>query len=329
MNINYSSLVTFPDRQNEIANSLTATVKENEEAAKQSLYKSYFNKLRENADEPTKKLITKIENSPADITQKLFSNIQETTVRNISQLFEDLKIKQTEELSSLIADVQADQIEKARQTDETDKTDETDETDKADEVDAADSTGRKDPAEESYLQKYMRESVDQIPADNERIGEVTEQMAKSAEKTKDAFKKEDEAVIDREKAYESAKEFVDSYNSLSDAIKDSQNGTVSGKAGFISEMLENYSERLEKSGVDRDEDGNLSINKQAFDEASDKDLERSFGEKDSFRDFIEGQSEQLAAYAQTDLYQKASSYSDAGNITRISDINGAYFNMLG
>ena len=178
--------------------------------------------------------------------------------------------------------------------------------------------------------KENKENADKVSADNNKLAAVTDKMAKAVEKTEKAFEKKEETTPkDRDEAYAAAEDFVKSYNSLSDALKGEKNGTVSGKASFIDDMLKAYSSRLEKVGITKDDNGELSVNKEKLNAADDKDIDKVFGKKDSFAEFIDGQTKQLYAYSQTDLYQRSSAYSDGGNITQISNISGSYFNMLG
>ena len=130
-------------------------------------------------------------------------------------------------------------------------------------------------------------------------------------------------------AYSAAESFVESYNKLSEGIKSSGNSTVSGKSQFIANMTNAYSYKLQKAGITANADGTLSIDKEKFMSADEKSVNDIFGEKDSFAQFMSKQAEQLSAYAQTDLYRQASSYSAAGNITNIANISGSYFSILG
>ncbi len=217
-----------------------------------------------------------------------------------------------------------DITDKAREN-KVDETDKTDKRDKTDEVDDGDLT-------ENTLAKYVRKLTekDQISADNEKLNDITARTLESVQKTKQAFFRSPETgEIDRGGAYSAAEDFVKSYNAFADEIAGSENNTVAGKSEFINGMTISFRPKLERAGIEQNENGELEVNKEQFEKASDKDLESAFGEKDSFADFIEGQAKQLAAYAQTDLYQRSSAYSDSGNITQVSNINGIYFNMLG
>ncbi len=297
-----------------------ATKKENEAAASQSLFKSYFNGLREKADDNTKKLLESLTNSPAGTTNRLFTNLQHTSIENISRLFEDLRIKPTDEVGTLL-DAMNNGV---------DKTDEKNLTDTLLSKYAKDRSADQIKDRSVKETKENKENADKVSADNNKLAAVTDKMAKAVERTEKAFEKKEETTPkDRDEAYAAAEDFVNSYNSLSDAIKGEKNGTVSGKAGFIDDMLKAYSRSLEKVGITQDKNGDLSVNKDKLATADEKDIDKVFGKKDSFAEFIEGQTKQLSAYAQTDLYQRSSAYSDGGNITQISNISGSYFNMLG
>ncbi|MCR4780261.1 MAG: hypothetical protein K5876_04100 [Ruminiclostridium sp.] len=320
-----------------------ATEKENEAASTQSLVKSYFDSLRERSDGEAKKLLEDLENTPLSQITKMFSDVQTSTVDNTSRLFEDLRIKPTDEVNSVAGAMKppetdaADNAQKTQKTaaalsitdnareNKVDETDKTDERDKTDEVDDGDLT-------ENTLAKYVRKLTekDQVSADNEKLNNITAMTIEAVQKTKQSFFRSAETgEIDRGGAYSAAEDFVKSYNSFANEIAGSENNTVAGKSEFISGMTISFRPRLERAGIGQNEDGELTLDREQFEKASDKELENAFGEKDSFADFIEGQAKQLAAYAQTDLYQRSSAYSDSGNITQVSNINGIYFNMLG
>jgi hypothetical protein len=338
-----------------------ATEKENEAASTQSLVKSYFDSLRERSDGEAKKLLEDLENTQLSQMTKMFTDLQSSTVDNTSRLFEDLRIKPTDEASALAGAMkppasdntdaavkaaamnvtgEADKADASEKTEKTaatlnitdkarenkvDETDKTDERDKTDEVDDGDLT-------ENTLAKYVRKLTekDQVSADNEKLNDITARTLETVQKTKQSFFRSPETgEIDRGGAFNAAEDFVKSYNSFANDIAGSQNNTVAGKSDFINGMTISFRPKLERAGIEQNENGELEVNKEQFEKASDKDLEGAFGKKDSFADFIEGQAKQLAAYAQTDLYQRSSAYSDSGNITQVSNINGIYFNMLG
>lgn len=331
--------VLFPTTSNISAQQRTnfsawaqATVDENEAASTQSLFKSYFDSLRERSDGEAKKLFQDLETTPITQISRLFTDVQTASIDNTSRLFEDLRIKPSDEADSLFETLRAngqakvEQITAMAQKNKTDKVDQTDkQKDQVDEVDDGDLT-------EETLAKRIKKLTekDQVSADNNKLNDITARTLEAVQKTEQSFFRSPETgEIDRNAAYSAAEDFVDSYNAFAGEISGSENGTVAGKSEFVSDMTEAFRPRLERVGISQNENGELSIDREAFEKATDQDLERVFGEKDSFASFIEGQAKQLASYAQTDLYQRSSAYSDSGNITQVSNINGSYFNMLG
>ncbi len=308
------------------------TVDENEAASTQSLFKSYFDSLRERSDGEAKKLFEDLETTPISQISRLFTDVQTASIDNTSRLFEDLRIKPSNETDSLFETLRAngqakvEQITAMAQKNRTDKVDETDkQKDQTDEVDDGDLT-------EETLAKRIKTLTekDQIAADNNKLNDITARTLESVQKTEQSFFRSPETgEIDRNTAYSAAEDFVNSYNAFAGEINGSENGTVAGKSDFVNNMTDAFHPRLEKVGISQNENGELTIDRETFGKATDKELEDVFGQKDSFASFIEGQAKQLAAYAQTDLYQRSSAYSDSGNITQVSNINGSYFNMLG
>lgn len=189
---------------------------------------------------------------------------------------------------------------------------------------------KKGESDESYIQKFINGSTEKLSAVNDKLNSLSTAVSDSVSKLEDAFKvSEEDGEIDYDAAYSAAESFVESYNSLSTAIKTSGNQTVSNKSQFITNMTNAYNYKLQKVGITANADGTLSIDKEKFNSASSSALEDVFGKKDSFSSFMDNQAQQLAAYAQTDLYQNANAYSSAGSITNIANISGSYFNMLG
>ena len=183
---------------------------------------------------------------------------------------------------------------------------------------------------ENYIQKFIRTSTEKLSKKNDELYKKSEDLSASAANLKEALKR-DEATGERNRAEmdRAAEDFVSRYNTFADTVKESQNNTVNGKAKFIGEMLDAYSSRLEKVGITKNDDGKLELDTKKLNAANDRDIEKAFEKDDSFAEFIDTQAKQLSAYAQTDLYQNASAYTDAGNITQVSNISGSYFNMLG
>lgn len=184
--------------------------------------------------------------------------------------------------------------------------------------------------EESYVQKLINGSTEKLSAVSDKLNSLSTAVSDSVKKLDDAFKVASESgSIDYDTAYSAAESFVESYNSLSSAIKSSGDKTVSNKSQFIANMTNAYTRKLNKVGITANADGTLSLDKDTFSSASSEDLEKVFGKKDTFASFMDNQAQQLSAYAQTDLYRNANAYSSAGNITNIANISGSFFNMLG
>lgn len=184
--------------------------------------------------------------------------------------------------------------------------------------------------EESYVQKLINGSTEKLSAVSDKLNSLSTAVSDSVKKLDDAFKVASESgSIDYDAAYSAAESFVESYNSLSSAIKSSGDKTVSNKSQFIANMTNAYTRKLNKVGITANADGTLSLDKDTFSSASSEDLEKVFGKKDTFASFMDNQAQQLSAYAQTDLYRNANAYSSAGNITNIANISGSFFNMLG
>lgn len=184
--------------------------------------------------------------------------------------------------------------------------------------------------EESYVQKLINGSTEKLSAVSDKLNSLSTAVSDSVKKLEDAFKVAPESgETDYDAAYSAAESFVESYNSLSSAIKNSGDKTVSNKSQFIANMTNAYTRKLNKVGITANADGTLSLDKDTFNSASSEDLKKVFGKSDSFSSFMDNQAQQLSAYAQTDLYRNANAYSSAGNITNIANISGSFFNMLG
>lgn len=184
--------------------------------------------------------------------------------------------------------------------------------------------------EESYVQKLINGSTEKLSAVSDKLNSLSTAVSDSVKKLEDAFKVAPESgETDYDAAYSAAESFVESNNSLSSAIKNSGDKTVSNKSQFIANMTNAYTRKLNKVGITANADGTLSLDKDTFNSASSEDLKKVFGKSDSFASFMDNQAQQLSAYAQTDLYRNANAYSSAGNITNIANISGSFFNMLG
>ena len=326
-----------------------------DENLNKSIFKSYLDSLRTRSDEQAQKILKSLENSPADTISKLFGSLQTSSSENVGKLFDGLKLDSAEDIKTLMDKLRtgdaariaapgkaddtdkADKAEKADKTgknvtvraDKTVKAAEVTKVDKTDETDKADKAARTED-EETLFEKYLRKTSEKLSAENNALYQDTDAIQNAVKRVQDAFEPDEKTgEIEADKAYGAAEDFVKSYNSFADAIKSSKNGAVSGKAAFMEDMVGAYSRRLEKVGIEQDENGRLSVDRQELEASSSADREKVFGKKSSVAEFIDGQAKQLQAYAQTDLYQRSESYTDGGNVIQISNITGAYFNMLG
>ena len=329
LNFNYNTLQNLSASQRQdFTLSNVKPSKDDDLNLNQSIFKAYLETLKEKSDEATKKTLQELQNTPISAVGRLFGNLQVNSVEQVSKIFDDLRIKPTDEIDTILGAMQT------RVTEQTGKTLSAKQAEKA-----ADKTAKEDSITEktqenedkdTFLTKFLKHSTDKMSKENDELNKRADEMSASAASLKQAIKRDDETGERNAKEMDrAAEDFVSRYNTFADTVNNSKNETVNGKAKLITDMLDAYGRRLEKVGITKDEDGKLSLDKKKLEAASDKDLERAFGDEDSFTDFIEGQSKQLQSYAQTDLYQNASAYNDGGNITQVSNISGSYFNMLG
>ena len=312
LNFNYNTLKNMSASQRtDFTLSNVAPSKDDDLNLNQSIFKAYLETLKEKSDEATKKTLQELQNAPVSAVGRLFGNLQVNSVDQVSKIFDDLRIRPNEEIDSILETMRSKVVEKTGDRSIT-------------------QTAEKTEEKENYLQKFMKQSTEKLSKENNELSEKSNEMTLSAQKIAEAIKRDDTTgERDDDKLNEAAEDFVSRYNTFADTVNASKNGTVNGKANFINDMLNAFERRLDKVGITKDEDGKLSLDTKKLDAANDRDVERAFGKEDSFAEFIENQSKQLAAYAQTDLYQNASAYTDAGNITQVSNISGSYFNMLG
>jgi hypothetical protein len=283
----------------------------------QSIFKAYLETLKEKSDEATKKTLQQLQNAPISAVGRLFGDLQVNSVEQVSKIFDDLRIKPNDEIGSILENMRSKVTEQVQKNNGVSKDDITEKAKESEE-------------QENYLTKFIRTSTDKLSRKNDELYKKSEDLTASAANLKEALRR-DEATGERsrEETDRAADDFVSRYNTFADTVRASQNSTVSGKAKFIDEMLEAYSSRLEKVGISKGDDGHLELDTKKLNEASDRDIEKAFEKDDSFADFIDAQAKQLSAYAQTDHYQNASAYTDAGTITQVANISGSYYNMLG
>ena len=189
------------------------------------------------------------------------------------------------------------------------------------------SQGAESSSEESYIQKLINGSTEKLYED--KLGTLSDAVSDSVEKIRTAFAEDEEGEIDYDAAYSAAESFVNSYNDFVSNIGSSGNQTVAIKSDFVSNMTNAYTRRLENVGISVGSDGTLSIDKEAFNSASQTQLDRVFGKEDSFAKFMDEQAKQLSAYAESDHYNKLNAYNQTGNVTNIVNMSGSFLNMLG
>lgn len=169
-------------------------------------------------------------------------------------------------------------------------------------------------------------------ATNDKLKTYANNVTSAVSDLEKSFKA-DEATgeIDRDKAFEAAGKFVDSYNELYSSTRSSGNTTVSGKSQFVANMTNAYTRKLEKVGISIGSDGKLSIDKDKFKEADEDDLNEVFGKKDSYASFMSTQANAMSAYAQSAAYLDANStYTKAGTVasSNASALSGVLYNQL-
>lgn len=320
LNFNYGSLQSLSTAQKtEFALSNVKQSGDDDVNLNQSIFKAYLETLKEKSDEATKKTLQQLQNTPISAVGRLFGDLQVNSVEQVGKIFDDLRIKPTDEVDSILGAMRtkvSEQVQKAAET-------------KAAKADPA-SKAEKAEEKENYLQKFIRTSTEKLSKTNDELYKKSEDLSASASSLKEAVKRDETTgERNRDEMDRAAEDFVSRYNTFADTVKASQNNTVNGKSKFIDDILDAYSSRLEKVGITKNDDGKLELDTNKLNSASDRDLEKAFEKDDSFAEFIDAQAKQLSAYAQTDLYQNASAYTDAGNITQVSNISGSYFNMLG
>ena len=169
-------------------------------------------------------------------------------------------------------------------------------------------------------------------ASNDKLKTYANNVSSAVSNLESSFKTDETTgEIDRDKAYEAASKFVDSYNELYSSTRSSGNSTVSNKSQFIANMTNAYSRKLSNVGITVGSDGKLSIDKDTFNNASEDDLDQVFGKKDSYASFMSTQANAVSAYAQTSAYLDANStYTKSGTVasSNASALSGVLYNQL-
>ena len=123
---------------------------------------------------------------------------------------------------------------------------------------------------------------------------------------------------DREKMFDAAKSFVDSYNDMYSAVSNSRNSFVSGRTSVMTNTAKAYSGTLEKAGVTVGKDGKLSIYKEKFMEADDKALSSALGKNSTFTGSVVSQAVNVSRYSDSFSYTSYGGYNSYGGYSKNS-----------
>ena len=123
---------------------------------------------------------------------------------------------------------------------------------------------------------------------------------------------------DREKMFDAAKSFVDSYNDMYSAVSNSRNSFVSGRTSVMTNTAKAYSGTLEKAGVTVGKDGKLSIDKEKFMEADDKALSSALGRNSTFTGSVVSQAVNVSRYSDNFSYTSYGGYNSYGGYSKNS-----------
>ena len=121
---------------------------------------------------------------------------------------------------------------------------------------------------------------------------------------------------DREKQFDAAKSFVDSYNDLYSSVKNSRNAFVSGRTTVMANTARAYSGTLEDAGVTVAKDGNLTLDKEKFMSADDKSIDRAFGRSSNFTGAAVSQAVSVSKYASTEAVTSYGGYGGFGGYSK-------------
>ncbi len=121
---------------------------------------------------------------------------------------------------------------------------------------------------------------------------------------------------DREKMYDAAKSFVDSYNDMYSAVSGSRSSIVSARTSVMANTAKAYSGTLEKAGVTVGSDGSLSIDKEKFMSADDKAISSAFGRNSTFTGSVVSQAVNVSRYADSENYSGFGGYNSFGGYSK-------------
>ena len=187
-------------------------------------------------------------------------------------------------------------------------------------------------AASKYEKKTTTSATAYSASRNDKLKTYADELNSSVKNLETSFKADEKTgEIDRDKAFEAAEKFVKSYNDLYTSTRGSGNSTVSNKSQFIANMTNAYSRKLESVGISVGSDGKLSVNKDTFNSASEDDLDKVFGKKESYASFMSTQADAVSAYSQSAAYKEATkTYTSSGTVasSNASALSGVLYNQL-
>lgn len=143
----------------------------------------------------------------------------------------------------------------------------------------------------SALSKYARTQETKYTKDSgSRFNTGTDAMLNASDDITDELGKTDP---DGEKLYAAAEKFIEGFNDMTAAVRNSSNSSVARKSDFINDVMRVYARSLEKVGVKSDMKGVLSIDKEKFLKADAGDVANIFANKGSFASHISEQTESI------------------------------------
>lgn len=176
-------------------------------------------------------------------------------------------------------------------------------------------------AKDSATQKHVSSIVDQkkssisVSKDSaqtlEAVEKATDGLKESADKLIDTGK---DAVFtkDREAVYQAVSSFVEDYNKVIEQTGKASSDSISNRVKTLKIMTQANSRMLGKVGITLGEDDRLSIDKEAFNKASETTLQSLFHDHSSYAYHVSAQAS-LIDYAAEREASKANTYTGAGS----------------
>lgn len=135
----------------------------------------------------------------------------------------------------------------------------------------------------------------------------------------------EDIIPDMDKAYAAAEKFADGYNQLYSSVSSSSLSAISKKTGYLDEVTGMFSRRLDNIGITLDKNGKLSVDKEKFAQADQKDLGAIFGQKSSYASIISEQADNISKISSASQLSGTNAYSFGGNSSG-SAFGGSFFN---